>query len=59
MKFASLKNSIEESIFNNNINKYNVITISIFLELSNVVEYMYTLIPRRMYSIGYIILNIV
>ncbi|MGN1012359.1 MAG: hypothetical protein ACI4ON_00825 [Clostridia bacterium] len=38
IKFANLKNSIEDSKESNNISKYNIITINIFLELSNVVE---------------------
>lgn len=38
IKFANLKNSIEDNKESNNISKYNIITINIFLELSNVVE---------------------
>ena len=38
IKFANLKNSIEDNKESNNISKYNIITINIFVELSNVVE---------------------
>lgn len=38
IKFAYLKNKKEDKKINNNISKYIINTISIFLELSSVVE---------------------
>lgn len=57
MKLANLKNSMDDSKDKRSINKQNIITINIFFELSNVVEYIYTLTPSKIYNTGYSTLN--
>lgn len=53
IKLANLKNNMDDKNDNNSIIKYSIITNKIFFWLSNLVEYIYTLVPSNMYSKGY------